>query len=102
MRKPLLVAGFVVSFALGFGVHRVATAQAYVADTSASPFVSLTPDALTRFWSQQAAARGVTTDAQWNTAMQTLFSTSTSTGVDPTALAFLRSFFIQFVHLGVP
>lgn len=52
--------------------------------------------------SQQALARGVTTDAQWNTAMGTIFSAANWPGVDPTALAFLRSYFVQVVHVGIP
>jgi pseudouridine-5'-phosphate glycosidase len=75
-------------------------AQTSVADTTSAPFVTLQPDTLCKFWSNQAAARSVATDAQWTTAMATLFSTSTSPGVDPTALAFLRSFFVQYVHVG--
>jgi hypothetical protein len=74
----------------------------YVQDTSAAPAVSLTPDVLTRFWSQQALARGVTTDPQWNAAMAAIFSAANFPGVDATALAFLRSFFVQFVHVGIP
>jgi hypothetical protein len=74
----------------------------YVQNSAAEPAISYTPDALLKFWSVQAGVRGVTTDAQWQTAMATIFSAANFPGVDPTALAFLRSFFVQLVHVGNP
>lgn len=79
-----------------------ARAQSFVADTTNAPFVSLTPDALCKFWSNQAQANGVSGDPGWNTAMATLFSSANWPGVNATSLAFLRSFFVQYVHVGVP
>lgn len=74
--------------------------MATVGNSASEPLITLTPEALERFWSVQAGARAVTNDAQWSTAMNTLFSAANFPGVDATALAFLRSFFIQFVHVG--
>jgi hypothetical protein len=92
--------------ALAFGAGLVAAprlmAVPFVQDTPPAPIISLTPEQILHFWSAQALTRGVTNDAQWATAMNTLFATATSPGMDPTALAFLRSFFIQYVHVGVP
>jgi hypothetical protein len=89
---------------LAFGAGLVAAprllAGNFIQDTAAAPVVSFTVEPLLKFWSNQAFARGVTNDAQWATAMNTLFATGTSPGMDPTALAFLRSFFIQYVHVG--
>ncbi len=95
----------VLAAVLGFvmaSLRAPVAAQTYIADTSLSPSVSLTPDALCKFWSNQALANGVTTDPQWNTAMATIFSSANWPGVNATALAFLRSFFVQYVHVGVP
>lgn len=63
------------------------------------PVATLATDAVLLFWSQQAGSRGVMTDAQWTTAMATLFSAANFPGVDATALAFLRSFFSKLCHL---
>lgn len=90
---------------LGFmfgGLRRPVSAQTYIADTAASPSISLTPDALLHFWSNQALSNGVMTDGQWNTAMAQLFSAANWPGVNATSLAFLRSFFVQYVHVGGP
>jgi hypothetical protein len=64
------------------------------------PPIVLTQDQVVRFWSAQAGLRGVTTDAQWATAMGQIFSAAAFPGVDPTSLTFLRQFFIQVVHVG--
>jgi hypothetical protein len=101
-KTALLLVVFLCGVSTGAILRQTARAQTYISDSPAAPAVSLTQGALLKFWSNQAAARGVTNDAQWNTAMNTLFATGTSPGMDPTALAFLRSFFIQIVHVGVP
>lgn len=102
MKTQLKKLGFacllVVVLVVGFAIGRARAIT--ISDTAAGPAVSFTPDAILKFWSNQAFARGVTNDAQWATAMNTLFATGTSPGMDPTALAFLRSFFIQYVHVG--
>jgi len=105
MRRVLgFLIGFNLSLAVWGAVHfaPAARAQSYVRNGSTDPAISLTLPGLLSFWSGQAAARSVTTDAQWNSAMQTVFSTTAFPGVDPTSLAFLRSFFVQVVHVGVP
>ena len=102
------VLGFLVGVGLALAlfviadhITRPAKAQAtFLQDTVSAPLISFTPDVLLRFWSQQAQARAVNTDAQWATAMATIFSTASFPGADPTALAFLRSFFTQYVHVG--
>ena len=106
MRRVL---GFLCGLALALALFVVADhvtrpvkAQTYVADTGTAPSVSLTPEALCRFWSNQAQANGVNADAGWNTAVANLFSSANWPGVNATSLAFLRSFFVQYVHVGVP
>ena len=106
MRRLVVALVVVVAIAGGavhvrFEAHR-ARAGSYVADTASSPAVSLTPEALCKFWSNQAAAQGVSADPGWNTAMASIFSAANWPGVNATSLAFLRSFFVQYVHVGVP
>ena len=101
MRRLLFVIAFVAGIVAGVACG-VRYARAYTADTGTAPFVSLTPDALCKFWSNQAAAQGVSADAGWNTAMQSIFSAANWPGVNASSLAFLRSFFIQYVHVGIP
>lgn len=105
MRRKLdwlraLVIG-VFCFTVGVGAEHLA-AKTYVQDSPPAPFITFAPETILHFWSQQALARGVTNDAQWATAMGLVFSTTTFPGADPTALAFLRSFFTQYVHVGNP
>lgn len=99
-RLPFIFA--VALFAIGVFIGRAMPvhAQNSIADTSAAPFVSLTPDALCKFWSNQAQAQGVSADIGWNTAMASIFSGANWPGVNATSLAFLRSFFVQYVHVG--
>lgn len=100
MKRLRVLLIVVVAFGAGLFVAPRLLAGTFVQDTSASPIVSLTQEALLKFWSNQALARGVTNDAQWTTAMNQVFSAAAFPGIDPTSLAFLRSFFIQFVHVG--
>ena len=97
IRTLLIVAS---AFTAGLFLAPRLLAGTFVQDTVVAPVVSFTPEALLKFWSNQALARGVTNDAQWNTAMNQIFSAAAFPGVDPTSLAFLRSFFIQYVHVG--
>lgn len=63
------------------------------------PIATMADDAVLLFWSAQAGSRGITTDAAWTTAMNTLFSAANFPGIDATALAFIRSFFAKLCHL---
>lgn len=104
MKRVALGAALWALVGLGIvaGVRLSKADGATVADTQAAPFVTLTPDALCKFWSNQAFANGVNGDPGWNIAMATLFSSANWPGVNATSLAFLRSFFVQYVHVGVP
>lgn len=93
----LAVAGLVIACEVRI---RPVRADQQVQNSATDPIVSFTPTTLLKFWSVQAGARSVTNDAQWSTAMNTIFSASNWPGVDPTALAFLRSYFVQVVHVG--
>jgi O-methyltransferase involved in polyketide biosynthesis len=102
MKKLAVLVAFLVGVLVGSVADHRARAQSYIQDTSAAPVISVTTVALAKFWSQQALARGVATDAQWSSSMATLFAAANSPGMDPTALTFLRTFFQQIVHVGVP
>lgn len=63
-------------------------------------FVGLTPDEMEKWLAGQCQARGVMTDAQWATAMSTLFSAANWPGVNAQSLAFVRMFFTKFIGVG--
>lgn len=100
-RRVLFYALLCGLIAVGISARlRLANGQTTIQDTAAAPPVTFTPDTILHFWSAQALTRGVSNDTQWAAAMAQIFSTTTFPGADPTALAFLRSFFVQYVHVG--